>query len=81
MYKLQNFIVNGSVISLRKARGELMGVWYFLLLLVGLFLVIKGLLRDKKISLILVGLLCISFSIFMFSPGSDAIISELFNLN
>lgn len=58
-----------------------MGLWYFLILFVGLFLVIKGLLGKKSLSLILIGLLCISFSIFMFSPGSDEIISRLFNFN
>ena len=58
-----------------------MGLWYFLILFVGLFLVIKGLLGKKRFSLVLIGLLCISFSIFMFSPGSDEVISELFNLN
>lgn len=58
-----------------------MGFWYFLLLFVGLFLIVKGLRGNKKISLVFVGIICISFSIFMFSPGSDEIISELFNLN
>lgn len=58
-----------------------MGVWYFLILFVGIFLVAKGLLGNKKLSLVCVGLLCISLSIFMFSPGSAEIISELFNLN
>ena len=58
-----------------------MGFWYFLILVVGLFLVVKGLLGNKKFSLVFVGLLCISFSIFMFSPGSAEIISELFNLS
>jgi len=58
-----------------------MGFWYFLILFIGLFLVIKGLLGDKRFALVLIGLLCISFSIFMFSPGSDEIISGLFNLN
>ncbi len=58
-----------------------MGLWYFLILFIGLFLVIKGLLGKKRLSLILIGLLCISFSIFMFSPGSDEIISRLFNFN
>lgn len=58
-----------------------MGLWYFLILFVGLFLVIKGLLGKKRLSLILIGLLCISFSIFMFSPESDEIISRLFNFN
>ena len=58
-----------------------MGFWYFLILFVGLFLVIKGLLGKKRVSLVLIGLLCISFSVFMFSPGSDEIILGLFNLN
>jgi hypothetical protein len=62
-------------------RGEIMGFWYFLILFAGLFLVIKGLFRKIRFSLILIGLLCISFSIFMFSPGSDEIISGLLNLN
>lgn len=63
-----------------------MGFWYFLILFFGLFLVIKGLFMKKsllliKISYVIVGLLCISISIFMFSPGSAEIISELFKLN
>ncbi|KOP77883.1 hypothetical protein AMS59_14695 [Lysinibacillus sp. FJAT-14745] len=63
-----------------------MGVWYFLILFVGLFLICKGLfmkkqsLLMKKIGIMFVGLLCISFSIFMFSPGSAEIISDLLNL-
>jgi len=63
-----------------------MGVWYFLILFVGPFFVFKGLfmkkqsLLIKKISIVFVGLLCISFSIFMFSPGSAEIISDLLNL-
>lgn len=60
-----------------------MGFWYFLILFVGIFLVLKGLRgnKNKNISLIIVGLLCTAFSIFMFSPGSAEIISELFNLD
>ena len=58
-----------------------MGFWYLLILFVGLFLVVKGLIGNKKFSLVFVGLLCILFSIFMFSPGSAEIIAELFNLN
>jgi hypothetical protein len=58
-----------------------MGFWYFLILFVGIFLVVKGLRGNKKNSLIIVGLLCTAFSIFMFSPGSAEIISELFNLD
>jgi len=63
-----------------------MGVWYFLILFVGLFFVFKGLFMKKqsllimKIGIVFVGLLCISFSIFMFSPGSAEIISDLLNL-
>lgn len=58
-----------------------MGVWYFLILFVGLFLVVKGLIGKKKFSLVFIGVLCIVFSIFMFSPGSAEIILVLFNLN
>lgn len=58
-----------------------MGFWYFLILFVGIFFVIKGLLGNKKFILIVVGLLCIALSIFMFSPGSAEIISEIFHLN
>lgn len=58
-----------------------MGFWYFLLLFVGLFSVGKGLFKKKKIGLILGGLFCILFSLFMFTPGSDEIILDLFNLN
>ncbi len=58
-----------------------MGFWYFIILSLGLFLAVKGLLGNKKYSLIFAGLLCIAFSIFMFSPGSAEIISDLFNLN
>ncbi|MGF7013284.1 hypothetical protein HNR27_000612 [Ornithinibacillus bavariensis] len=62
-------------------RGEIMGFWYFLILFVGILLVVKGLGRNKKISLVFIGILCIAFSIFMFSPGSAKIISELLYLN
>ncbi|MGP4077784.1 hypothetical protein [Halobacillus sp. K22] len=57
-----------------------MGFWYFLILFAGIFLVVKGLSRNKEISLVFIGFLCIAFSIFMFTPGSDEMIAELFNL-
>ncbi|QDQ02342.1 hypothetical protein FOH38_18690 [Lysinibacillus fusiformis] len=63
-----------------------MGFWYFLILLLGLFLVVKGLFMHKpslfvkKISFLLVGLLCMSLALFMFLPGSAEIIAELLNL-
>ncbi|MGN4125535.1 hypothetical protein ACMGD3_11085 [Lysinibacillus sphaericus] len=64
-----------------------MGFWYFLLLFLGLFLVIKGLFMKKpslfvnKISFVIVGLFCMSLSFFMFSPGSAEIMAKLLNLN
>jgi len=67
------------IINLKE--GGIMGFWYILILFSGLFLVIKGLVGKKKVILILAGLLCVSFSIFMFTPGSDEIISNLLNLN
>jgi len=63
-----------------------MGVWYFLILFVGLFWVFIGLFTKKqslfikKVGIVFVGLLCISFSMFMFSSGSAEIISDLLNL-
>lgn len=63
-----------------------MGIWYFLILFVGLFLIFKGLFTKKqsllieKIGIVFVGVLCISLSIFMFSPGSAEIISNFLNL-
>lgn len=58
-----------------------MGFWYFLILFLGVFLLVQELIGKKRYGLVLVGLLCIGFSIFMFSPGSDEIISDLFKLN
>jgi len=64
-----------------------MGFWYFLILILGLFLITKGLfmkkpsLLIKKIGFVFLGLLCISLSIFMFSTGSAEIISDLLNLD
>lgn len=62
-----------------------MGVWYFLILFIGLFLVFTGIfLRKsylKKVSFILIGIMFIAFSIFMFTPGSAEIMAELLNLD
>lgn len=64
-----------------------MGFWYFLLLFLGSFLVVNGLLIRrtssiiKKIGFVIVGLLCISFSIFMFQQGSAEKILTLFNMH
>jgi hypothetical protein len=68
-------------------RGEIMGLWYFLLLFLGVFMVVKGLFMKrtssiiKKIGFVFVGLFCISFSIFLFTPGSTEIISTLLNMD
>ncbi|WP_235822830.1 hypothetical protein [Cytobacillus massiliigabonensis] len=78
--------VQGTIIKIIK-RGEVMGFWYFLILFLGIFFVIKGFfmkkssLLIKKMGFVIVGLVCISFSIFMFSPGSAEIISNLFNMD
>lgn len=56
-----------------------MGFWYFLLLGVGIFFVIKGVFK-KKVAVVIPGVACIALSVFMFSPGSDELISKLFNL-
>ena len=64
-----------------------MGLWYFLILFIGFCLVITGLLLKNRFSILIkigfvaVGLLCISFSLFMFSPGSAEVIADLLNLN
>ena len=64
-----------------------MGFWYFLILFLGIFLVIRGLFMKKQSTLIIkiyfvfIGVILISFAIFMFSPGSAEIIAELLNLN
>lgn len=60
-----------------------MGFWYFLILLIGLFFVFKGIVGKKtltkKIILVFSGLLCISFSIFMFSPAGYQFTAKLSN--
>lgn len=60
-----------------------MGFWYFLILLIGLFFVFKGIVGkktlNKKIIFVFSGLLCISFSIFMFSPAGYGFTAKLSN--
>lgn len=68
-------------------RGDLMGFWYFLILLMGLCLIVFGLLMTKRVQffirmgMILIGSFFLALSLFMFSPGSAEIIADLFNLN
>ncbi|MDQ0430169.1 hypothetical protein QOZ98_003005 [Planomicrobium stackebrandtii] len=64
-----------------------MGFWYFLILLVGLVFLFIGLFKKKhyssvrKLNLVVTGLICTSFALFMFSPGSAEVVADLLNLN
>ena len=62
-----------------------MGFWYFLMLLIGGWLVIRGLFKKNTSGLIrfgtlIIGALLIAIGLFMFQDGSDAIVADLFNL-
>ncbi len=62
-----------------------MGFWYFLMLLIGGGLVIRGLFKKNTSGLIrfgslVIGGLLIALGLFMFQDGSDAIVADLFNL-
>lgn len=63
----------------------LWGFWYFLMLLIGGWLVIRGLFKKNTSGLIrfgtlVIGGLLIALGLFMFQDGSDAIVADLFNL-
>jgi len=62
-----------------------MGSWYFLMLLIGGWLVMRGLFKKNTSGLIrfgtlVIGGLLITLGLFMFQDGSDAIVADLFNL-
>ncbi|WP_024370405.1 hypothetical protein [Exiguobacterium sp. ZOR0005] len=62
-----------------------MGFWYFLMLLIGGVLVIRGLFKKNtngliRFSTLMIGGLLIALGLFMFQDGSDAIVADLFNL-
>lgn len=62
-----------------------MGFWYFLMLLIGGALVIRGLFKKNTNGLmrfgsLAIGGLLIALGLFMFQDGSDAIVADLFNL-
>ncbi|WP_445002791.1 hypothetical protein [Exiguobacterium alkaliphilum] len=62
-----------------------MGFWYFLMLLIGGGLVMRGLFKKNTSGLIrfgtlVIGGLLIALGLFMFQDGSDAIVADLFNL-
>ncbi len=62
-----------------------MGFWYFLMLLIGGGLVIRGLFKKNTSGLmrfgtLVIGGMLIALGLFMFQDGSDAIVADLFNL-
>ena len=62
-----------------------MGFWYFLMLLIGGWLVMRGLFKKNTSGLIrfgtlVIGGLLIALGLFMFQDESDAIVADLFNL-
>lgn len=62
-----------------------MGFWYFLMLLIGGGLVIRGLFKKKtsgfmRFGTLVIGGLLIALGLFMFQDESDAIVADLFNL-
>ena len=62
-----------------------MEFWYFLMLLIGGGLVLRGLLNKNtnglmRLGTLVIGGLLIAIGLFMFQDGSDAIVADLFNL-
>ncbi|WP_455675163.1 hypothetical protein [Pradoshia sp.] len=66
-----------------------MGFWYFLILFLGIFLMAMAFIKRsintvKKLTLLLLGVCMITFSLFMFQDGSAEIVDNLlksFNIN
>lgn len=64
-----------------------MGFWYFLLFFLGVYLMIAGIGFQKQSSFfrkrvfVFTGLLCMSLSVFMFSPGSAEVFADLLKLD
>jgi len=65
------------------------GFYYFIILFIGIFLIVRAGLQAFKhnsskkrgIFLGVIGILLIGLSIFLFTPGSSDIIAELLRLN
>ena len=54
-----------------------MGFWYFLLLGLGIILIVRGIAsRAKQGGLILIGLVMVGVSIFMFQDGSADLVAN-----
>ena len=57
-----------------------MGFWYFLLLGLGIILIVRGIVSSaKQGGLILVGLVMVELSIFMFQDGSADLVTGWFD--
>lgn len=59
-----------------------MGFWYFLILFIGIFLIVMAFLKRtintvKKLTMLLLGICMIAFSLFMFQDGSAEIVDNL----
>ena len=59
-----------------------MGFWYFLVLFIGVFLIVIALIKRsintvKKLTMLLLGICMIAFSLFMFQDGSAEIVDNL----
>ena len=59
-----------------------MGFWYFLILFIGIFLIVRALIKRSintfnKLTILLIGTCMIAFSLFMFQDGSAEIVDNL----
>lgn len=63
-----------------------MGFWYFLGLFIGIGLLLYGIMQSsyktpfRKLSVLMIGTILIGFSLYMFLPGSDDTMVEIFKL-
>lgn len=63
-----------------------MGFWYFLGVLIGIGLLLYGIMQSsyktpfRKLSVLMIGTILIGFSLYMFLPGSDDTMAQIFKL-
>lgn len=62
-----------------------MGFWYFLILFVGIFLLVRALIKRatssfKRGALFFLGICMIGFSLFMFQDGSAEIVDDFLEM-
>jgi hypothetical protein len=84
LFSSLNSIIKLSV----NKRGDLMGFYYFIVLFIGVFLLVRAglqafklgsIIKTKVILLAVMGVMLIGLSIFLFSPGSSDVIAALLN--